>query len=246
MRAGVLLAVFFLAGAPRLSAGEAPRSGAPGGRAAAGVDSPGEHAPHIVSVSPAIAGERLVCNLETRGLPTDDAARSMRGGLPSGVEIAVELRGSGEETIVRRRVFFRLSFDLWDEIFRVEEDGSEARFETLASLRSFLETFEGLPVAPLRALAGDEGYRLHVDLVSHAIMPAERARIGEWIAGEGSAGARSGSGTARDSDEREVSFGIGSLIRFFYGGSSEAKPTAVCASSEWFRPEELSRATHPR
>jgi hypothetical protein len=214
------------------------------GAGAAGAS--GEDAPRIVSVAPALRGEELVCDLETAGLPTEKAATSMQGGLPSGVEIVAELLDDGGNVLAQSRVFIRVAFDLWEEIYRIEREGDgeaegpEKRFETIASLRAFLASIEGLPVAPIAALAGGGRFRVRVDLVSHTIAPAERTRIGEWIAGETAAGP-GGSGTARDADEREVSLGLGSLIRFFYGGSSGARP-AVSADSEWFRWEDLRRA----
>lgn len=223
--------------------------GAAGRPAAAGPETPGTPRaaePRVVSVSPAIRGDDLVCDVETRGLPTEEAARSMRGGLPSGVEIVVDLVGGTDETIVRRRVFFRLSYDLWEEVFRAEEGGSERRFDTLGSLRSFLETMNGLPVAPLAGLSNDARYRIRVDLVPHAIAPAERARIADWIAGEGGSEGRGASGTARDADEREVSFGLGSLIRFFYGGANEESSARAAGESDWFRIEEIGHAAHSR
>jgi hypothetical protein len=192
----------------------------------------------VVSVLPALRGEDLVCDVRTAGLPTDKAERAMRGGLPSGIEIAVELVDGEGEAVARRELFFRLAFDLWDESFRVEDGADRERLETIESLRTFLEAWNGLPVASLAGLAGTDRYRIRVDLVSHEIAPSEVRRIGEWIAGDAS-------GTESDPDGREVSLGLGSLIRFFYEGSREARPERARGESAWFRVEDLEHAAHP-
>ncbi len=197
----------------------------------------GSGAPKILSVSPALDEGNLVCRVRTEGLPTEKAARSMRGGLPSSVDLVIELVNERDELLIRRRHSFRVAFDLWEEIFRVDDGAKESRFNTLESVRGFLSDMERLavmPVASIRTGAGGGPFKLRAALVSHAIAPAEKTKIGEWIAGDG------GSGTDRNADEREVSLGIGSLIRFVFGGTVEGKGTpAVAGASVWFRVEDL-------
>ena len=193
--------------------------------------------PKILSVSPALDEGNLVCSVKTEGLPTDEAARSMRGGLPSSVDLVIELVNERDETLIRRRHSFLVAFDLWEEIFRVDDGAKDSRFDTLESVRDFLSDMERLVVTPVVSIgagAGGGPYRLRAALVSYAIAPAEKTKIGEWIAGDG------GSGTDRNADEREISLGIGSLIKFVFGGAAEGKGTPAAAGvSVWFRVEDL-------
>jgi len=192
--------------------------------------------PRVVGVIPSVRGGRLVCTVRTGGLPTERARRSMRGGLPSSIDVVLELLDAREEIVVRRRVTFRLAYDLWEEVYRIDDGVSGGRYESIESVRLFLSELDALPVATLAALSPEGSYRLRVLLLSHAIAPSQKRRIGAWITGEGS-------GTAQDADEREVSLGFDTLIRFFFGGGAEGKSASGRGASSWFRPVELEEGS---
>ena len=195
--------------------------------------------PRVVAVTPVRSGDQLLCDVAAEGLPDRRAEESMRGGLPSALDVWIELVDEEEHVLVRRSIRFRIAFDLWEEIFRVGAEGGaaggdpERRFDGVDSLRRFLSGLNGLRVAPLAALEVDGRYRIRVGLISHAIAPAEKERIGDWIAG-GEAG------TEGDADRREVSLGFGAMIRYFFGGGGEE--SARAAESDWFLPGEIDDA----
>lgn len=197
-----------------------------------------DEGPRVVSVAPAVIGDGLVCDVTTSGLPTEKAVRSMGGGLPSAVDLVIELVDGEGDVVERRRVTYRIVFDLWDEIFRVESDRADVPVEGIEGVRAFLARFDALPIASIASLAGSDRYRLRVGVVSHAIAPSEKSRIGGWIAGEGA-------GTGEDTDEREVTLGLGSLIRFVFGGSGDGDLPAGVGESPWFRPDDLARKDDP-
>ena len=207
----------------------------PGGRAGAfGGDRP----PAVVDVAAAREGGSLVCHVRTTGLPGGKAERSLQGGLPSSVEVIVELLDRQEQVLLRRPVAFRVAFDLWDEVYRIDDGEEESRFDTMEGVRSFLAHLKNLPVAPIPAIPAMERYRIRVVVVSHPIAPAEKTRIGDWIAGEGT------EGTARDAGEREVSLGLGTVIRYVFGGAAEGRETPAGEGlSPWFRLEEIGHAS---
>ncbi|MFH1278221.1 MAG: hypothetical protein ABIK65_07575 [Candidatus Eisenbacteria bacterium] len=188
--------------------------------------------PRVLSVTPAAREGDLVCRVETEGLPTEKAARSMGGGLPSAVDVVIELVDEEGEIAIRSRITIRVSFDLWEEIYRVEGGAAARSMKEMDEVRAHLADLRSLPVAPLASLAGGRRYRIRVGLVSHAIAPAEKTRFGDWIAGDGA-------GTGSDAEGREVTFGLGNLIRFVFGGSAGGEPPAGIGESVWFRPSEL-------
>ncbi len=189
----------------------------------------------ILTVTPAVDGDRVVCGVASTGLPSARAIESMQGGLPSTVEYAFSLLDASDRTIAESRFTFRLAFDLWEETFRIDGAGVARRFDDLEAMRGFLANPHALPVAPLDRLARGERYRVRAALLHRAIATVERTRLGAWFSGEDE-------GASRDPDGREVSLSIGRLIRTIYGGARDEDPPAVIAVSRWFAPEELSAA----
>jgi hypothetical protein len=208
--------------------------------AASCLTTPGNAGPEtqcrVTSVSPEVRGPLLFCRFKTSGLPSERAVSSMRGGLPASADFILNLLDDRDEVVADRRVSFRLAFDLWEEAFHLSGDVDPRRFESLDSLRSALAEPLPLSLTPLSRLDLNERYRIQVSLVHHLIAPAARERVGEWISGEGS-------GTGQDPDGRQTSFGLGSLIRFFYGRSPRNQVLSARSMSERFRIQDL---THER
>jgi len=198
----------------------------------------GERPPAVVAVVPARTGESLVCDVRITGLPGEKAERSLQGGLPSSIDVIAELLDDQDRVVFRRLVALRVVFDLWDEVFRVDDGEGEHRFNTIEEVRTHLSHMKDLPVASIPAIAVEDRYRIRIAVVSHPIAPADKTRIGDWISGEGT------EGTARDADEREVSLGIGTVIRYVFGGAAEGRETPVGEGlSGWFRLEDVAHAS---
>lgn len=193
--------------------------------------------PAVTGVVPARCGETLLCALRTEGVPSAEAVRTMEGGLPSSVELHLRLLDHRARSLVQRSYSLRLAFDLWDEIFRVEGPLAEKSFDTLGAMEAYLAVLDSLPVAPWGILEQGEAYRIEVEMVHHAVAPAQVGRIGEWIAGDRS-------GVTGDPAGREVSFGLGSLIRFFYQEGRDEGGEKARFLSDPFKPGELNHETN--
>jgi hypothetical protein len=192
--------------------------------------------PRILQVEPASQGSLLVCRVFTAGLPGQEASLSMQSGLVASLDLLMALLDDSEQVLLDRRISFRLAFDLWEEVFSVEQQGQQKRFADAEQLAGFLSRLPGLPVTPLSGLASDGRFRLRVQLELHPIAPSERDRAGEVIAGERRAD------PAGVDDRQEVSVGLGQLIRFFYKDSSAETPPLSEAFSRWFSVKELRDA----
>ncbi len=192
--------------------------------------------PGISALLPARVGETLQCAVRTRGIPSVEAVRSMEGGLPSSVDLHFRLVDDRSRSLFQNQVSFRIAFDLWDEIFRVEGPISSRRFDTLSAVEQFLAGIESIPVAPWSLLDSAGIYRIEVEMIHHAIAPAETGRISEWISGDRS-------GVTGDPGSREVSFGLGRMIRFFYREGREEEGSVVRVMSDPFQPGELTYET---
>jgi len=195
-----------------------------------------QEAPEITAVTPVRSGSLLATFVRTRHLPGDRIASSLESGLPSAIEMRLDLRDASDRTIAENVVFFRVAFDLWDEIFRVEGPGADRTFEDLAALEQFLDELPRLPVASIGGLQMAARHRVRVGCRLHPVAPRETERLGEWVGGEPDPREQERNTSA--AAEREVSVSLGKIIRFFYRGSA-GDDEAAERFSGWFVPESL-------
>ena len=128
-----------------------------------------EDVPRIVSVEPGRSGELVVCRLVSVGLPGERISLSMRSGLVSSIELYLDLMDEGKKVVAGNRVSYRLAFDLWEEVYSLEEGGREHRFSDLDGLVQFLADLPRLPVAPLSTLTADGRFRVRAGLLIYGI-----------------------------------------------------------------------------
>ncbi len=191
-------------------------------------------------VIPLRDGTLLICSLVTSDLPGERITSSLESGLPSAVEMALDVLDGRDRVVAGNRISFRIAFDLWEEIFLVEGVGDVRNFADLDSLAGFFDVLPRLPVTPIAGLEPGARHRVRVGLELHPLAPRESRRLGAWVAG--------GENREREevpgSDTREVSVSLGEVIRFFYRGGERTESGAERERfSAWFIPEELDDAT---
>lgn len=195
-----------------------------------------DDAPRILAVRAEHQAAMITCRMQTEGLPTARALESMQGGLPAAVDFVIDLVDDKDQLVQRREVAFRLAFDLWEEVFRLDAPGIERRFDTIDSLRAVLRDVGPLPVFPVDRLGNGQRYRLRVAMLEHAIAPSQKARVGRLLAGDAAS-------APRDGQEHEVSFGFGRLIEFFYGRAPEGAKPRTAGVSGWFTREDVGHGS---
>jgi hypothetical protein len=187
--------------------------------------------PRLLKVEPARAGELVVCKLVTAGLPGEKLSLSMQSGLVSSIELFLDLLDERKKVRAGNHITLQLAFDLWEEIYSLEENGHHHRFADMEGLISYLNELPHFPVAPLKSLTPAGQFRIRVGLLLHPIAPSERHRVERVIGGDNR--------NPSTGDRQEVSISLGQLIRFFYkDGSGRPKPQSELLS-QWFRLEDL-------
>lgn len=202
---------------------------------AAPAAAPGEA--DIVSVEPQRDGGLLAARVRTVRLPGGRILASLDSGLPSAIEMRLDLRDDRNRSVGERAVLFRLAYDLWDEVYRVQGGGEDVHFPDLAALHSFLDDFPRLPVAAFSDVEGAREHRIGVACRLHVIAPSETERLERWVAGRPD--------REEHADGREVSVGLGEIIGFFFKGASRDEDVTPERFSPWFVPDELPESPDP-
>ena len=205
---------------------------------AAAADETADEAPdaavRVVSVTPARAGDLVVCRLASEGLPGAKLLQSMRSGLVSAIDLDLTLLDGKEKVVGANHVSVQLAFDLWEEVFAVRDRDRENRFASYDDLVRFLSSLDRIPVAPVSMLEEQTRYRVQVGLRLHPIAPSQRDRVEEAIVGD-----RYRPGQSAYQQEATVS--LGHLIRFFYK-KDRGSGWVGEVRSIWFTLEELPDA----
>ena len=195
-----------------------------------------DSSPQLVRVTPTKTDGLLTCRLQTLGLPGEKQLQSMRSGLISAIELDLALVDEDENTLSGNSLTLSFGFELWEEVFSVRQDTLEHRFNTLAAMQDYLADLKGLAVAPASSLTNNGRYRLRVDLIVHAIAPAEQERVEDVIVGDQRP-------QLEGRHQQEASVSLGHLIRLFYKGGRQGREGQMMMS-QWFRPKEVQDETH--
>jgi hypothetical protein len=186
----------------------------------------------ITGIEPSRTDSTLTCTLLTSGLPDGPSRETLSSGLPSSLAFTLTLLDAGgrERAITAAEV--RIEPDPWEHTFVVRQPAGSTRVAGLDELAAALRRIGPLTLASTRGLDPRAGFRIRARLVVHALAPAEADRAHALFMGDLS---------ANGAERREVSAGLGSLLRFFLGRTPAAAWSAEATSAP-FEARTLGRA----
>jgi hypothetical protein len=183
-------------------------------------------------VEPARSDTALVCAVRTSGLPDASSRETLRSGLPSSLVLAFSLLDPSGRERGGTQVEIRVEPDLWEDVLVVRMPSLDRRVTSLEGVASLMARLGPFPVVPVHRLGSAHGHRVRVRLAVHPLAPAEVRRVRALFGGESD---------PDDPDRREVSAGLGTLLRFFLGRGRGGDWAAEATSSP-FTLESLPRA----
>ena len=149
----------------------------------------------------------LVCRLVTRGLPDPASRETLESGLPCAVRVETALLDEAGEPLADLRTSIRIEPDLWERIFVIRMPLFDRRVETIEEVAAILSDLGPIPVALLVGLPARDPVRIRARLAVDPLAPEQERRVrGLFGAEEARAG---------EPDRREISIGIGALLRHF-------------------------------
>jgi hypothetical protein len=171
-----------------------------------------EQTASVERVELARAGAELVADVELAALFSPPVENTLRSGLPVVVDLAVELRPAGGRALARL-VRSTLSYDVWEDRYRLERGGRHWDFGDLAALRAAGERYEAVPLAALAALGAPASLTLSLRVAVDPLGGAERERMERWLAHTVS--------DPVDPSARELRLDLGALLGSVFGGKGE-------------------------
>lgn len=189
----------------------------------------GAEAPRVLAVTAATLDSSLVCEVTTRGLPDLASRETLLSGLPSALVFGITVRELSGRRIGGRRAVVRVEPDLWENRFVFRTPLFTRQVSAMRDVERLLAGLGPLPVIPLDHLDPDAAYRVHVRLAVYPLAPSETRRSRGLLTGQG----------LDDPDRREVSVGLGALLKFFLGRTQRDRWISETESPP-FRRQELA------
>ncbi len=162
----------------------------------------------ITALEPVRTDSTLACVVVTSGLPDGPMRETLASGLPSSLTLSLVLLDERGHERGGATAEVRIEPDPWERTFLVRSPAGGARFASLDALAESLRRLGPFAVAPRERVPARAPMRVHVRLAVHALAPAEADRARAVFVGD-----VGGNGAER----REVSAGLGPLLRFFLG-----------------------------
>lgn len=197
------------------------------------VAAPSAHAGdiRILGIEPSITDSTLRCIVVTSGIPDGPTRETLTSGLPSSLTLTLTLIDASGRERAGSQQEIRLEPDPWERTFLLRLPSSQRRVSDLDELTAALRRLGPLHVASTRRLDLRAPVRIRARLSVHALAPAEADRAHALFAGDLS---------SNGADRREVSAGMGSLLRFFLG-RAPASPWDAQATSTPFSMRSLAK-----
>ncbi|MBU2689914.1 MAG: hypothetical protein KJ970_03230 [Candidatus Eisenbacteria bacterium] len=183
----------------------------------------------IESLEPARRDSILTCTLVTRGLPDAPSRETILSGLPSSLVISFTLLDESGQELESSRVEVRIEPDLWEDVIFIRTPFLDQKAESIEAVVEQLHRLGPLPVHPLNHLPENLPLQIRSRLSIYPLAPAEILRVKALFGGDEE---------ESEPSRREVSVGIGSLMRFFLGGHRDEEWVAS-ATSGWFTCRDL-------
>lgn len=176
----------------------------------------------IVRVEPVRTDSTLECTVVTSGLPDARSRETLASGLPSSLTLSITLLdGAGRERGTTQAEV-RIEPDPWERTFVVRSPFGLQRASSLDELAAQLRRLGPVTLARPGAFDHSRPARLRVRLAVHALAAAEADRARSLFVGD-----MSGNGA----DRREVSAGLGTLLRYFLGRTPASQWRAEATSA---------------
>ena len=182
----------------------------------------------ITRFEPFLHGDDLCVDLVARGLMDERTAMTIDSGLPGSCAFLLRVEARGPRVVAERLLERTLRFDLWENVYVLEQANVRRTFPTMASADSALFELDDFVLGPRTQLSVSEEYRVLVVIDVQPLAQEDRERLRRYVS-------RNSSGSG---NSEELVLDLGAVLSKVFGKSSERRDTIVY-ETPFFRPSDL-------
>lgn len=145
-----------------------------------GVYMPSRQSPDI-TVTPLLENDSLMCEISCPELIIGDVRQTLLSGLPVLLEFIPEITVG--ETATRRLPSFkyRVTYDIWEDRYRVEGKGQDKFFNSLEALQNYWAPLNNLFLVSAELFAPEEKIVLDIRLKVTLLTRNQGEKLKDWI-----------------------------------------------------------------
>ncbi len=187
---------------------------------------------HIV---PSRLDTNLTVSAVFENLFSDKIVATIQSGLPSIVQVELKLEEMGGRTVMRKRLGRRIAYDIWNEVYTVEDEDSSRTCRTLEEVKSLGNRLNQRALIALRKLDSRKTYRLEVRVGIVAISAQQSRKVSDWILNPN----QTEEAVASQDRTAGFKFTLGNLVSFFMGEGKGSRYVSDWYTSPAFRLPDL-------
>lgn len=194
----------------------------------------------VVSIKPGLDNGFLTVSALIQGVFSPRIVSTIQSGLPSMVEIEVQVL-TGKKSKVRRRILRAISYNIWEERYRIESEDSVMNLSDFNQVKQIASRLDRVRLVRQRLLDRGAQHSIRIRVGVTPISVRQGQKVVDWL--------REPDQTEEDvaSEERSSSFrfDLSRLISFFVGGNKSRPNRSRWYSSAKFRLSDLTGTATP-
>ncbi|KAA3659786.1 MAG: DUF4390 domain-containing protein [Calditrichaeota bacterium] len=148
---------------------------------------------------------------------TQKVSGTIQSGLPSVLEIELAIRDKQNNRVAEYVVLRRISYNIWDEKYRLDSADSTVYFQSFAELQKACLLLKSAPFIKKHRLRADATYKLHVRAGLKLISSSQSRKLAGWL----DKSYQETETISSDESSSGFRFGLGALVSLFMGDSVE-------------------------
>jgi len=188
----------------------------------------------VDGIEPGLKSGYLVASASIHGIFTPRIVGTIQSGLPSVVQIEVQVV-SGKKTRARRRLLRRITYDIWAERYRIESEDTVVTTPDFEEVKRITNTLASVRLVARGLLNERDRLKIRVRVQVIPISVRQGKKVLSWL-------------QEADQTEEELAsedrssgfrFNLSRLVSFFVSGDKKHGNTSPWYTSAEFRISEL-------
>ncbi|KAA3616027.1 MAG: hypothetical protein DWQ05_09725 [Calditrichaeota bacterium] len=180
------------------------------------------HTIKIVELRSYTKNESIGANLVLAPFFSEKVSGTIQSGLPSVLEIELLVRDRNDKNIGENRIIRRISYNIWDEKYRIDSPDTSLFFTLFADLQNTCLLLKSTPFITRNKLDENHLAQIYVRGTLRLISSSQSRKLAGWL----DASAQAPETISSDESSSGFRLNFSALVSLFMGNSPERRTNA--------------------